>query len=111
MGRATCKGCGKKFKSLAKHLGHTDACRMCYYVKFDKKAPETEANSQVHTAIWNTHFQAQMDQQVFKDVANLFFLRFVGALVFTMIVSMVRRWMSTAIDSLILDLTPMLGGN
>lgn len=106
-----CKACCRTFVHLGRHLGRNDACRQRYHnADFDDlEDDEVEGDKECVASIMDDHHQRRLDHEVFSDVSELYFLRYLGESLYFFIIAAVMRWVNFVIDRLLPEITEMVG--
>ena len=88
------RGCGKVFKALGKHLSKNDKCRVRYWT--DTK--ENTAKKEKALANESIHYHNRMRTFIFKMVAELYFLRYLGEALMNVLRGFIRAMVAFAIS-------------
>ena len=108
--KCNCRGCGRSFVELGKHLAKKPGCA-AVYAEPGIALPATidrqrEANKQ---KIATDIYAAELRAHVFEDVAEWYFFRYFGARRMTSIVEAVKSWTAFALKETEPELQHLLG--
>ena len=110
MEKCNCRGCGRSFLELGKHLGKKPECAAAYAAP---AAPPTKINERQREVdkkkVGAQIYAAELRAHVFEDVAEWYFFRYFGATRMTAIVSAVQRWTEFALKETAPELEHLLG--
>ena len=108
--KCNCRGCGRSFVELGKHLGKKPECAAVYAVadialpKISDRQRDAEKKKTGEDI-----YAAELRAHVFEDVAEWYFFRYFGATRMTAIVSAMKRWTAFALKETEPELQHLLG--
>ena len=110
--RTPCRGCGRRYAHLGRHLGKYAACREHYYVNFDSDDEDIEwaaARAASASQEVDDHFQEVLDGAVFQDLASFAFDDLCGETHMARLRTAVSRWNDLSIENCAADLSVIVG--